>query len=473
MNKNQLGKIPPQAIEMEEAVLGALMLEKDAILSVMSIISPDKFYKDSHRVIFKAILELFTGGEPIDLLTVITKLRKKGNLELAGGLMYITELTSKVSSGANIEYHSRIIAEQSMKRMIIAMASKAQVAAYSEEVDVFELIDQISSDVLNISSSVNESKSETVRSIMPSVIDNIKKASEDKNNLTGIDTGYPLVNQLTGGWQDTNLIIIAARPSIGKSDLAINLTINASLTGKKVALFSLEMSGNELVKRIISITTEIYRDKIKNGRLTDSDWSQIMKMRTEVLDNIIIQDNPSLNTIKLHSSCKNLKLKYGIDMVVLDYLQLMSSVKKGGTRENEVSEISRSCKVVAGDIKVPFIALSQLSRAVELRGGDKKPILSDLRESGSIENDANLVIFPYRAEKYGIMQDEEGNSTENIMELIFAKHRDGGLGNIKTKYVPSIGKVYSIDENIKDNPKYNPDKFISSGQNDFDDAAPF
>ena len=327
MNKNQLGKMPPQAIEMEEAVLGALMIEKDAILSVMAIISPDKFYKDSHRVIFQAILELFTDGEPIDLLTVITKLRKKGNLELAGGAIYVTELTSKVSSGANIEYHSRIIAEQSMKRMIIDMASKAQVAAYSEEVDVFELVDQISSDVLNISSSVNESKSETVRSIMPSVIDNIKKASEAKDHLTGIDTGYPVINQLTGGWQKGTLIIIAARPSQGKTDEAINFAINAALTGEKVALFSLETTRVNLVKRIISISTEIYKGKIKSGKLTDSDWIQIMKIREEILDQIIIIDNPSLTAIRFHRICKMLKLKHGISLVILDYLQLMTGSK--------------------------------------------------------------------------------------------------------------------------------------------------
>jgi len=469
MSNNQLGKIPPQSVEMEEAVLAALMLDKDAIVPVLSILAPEKFYKDAHCIIYKSIMQLFTAGEPIDLLTVVNKLRKNGELEIAGGVIYITELTSKVSSAENIEYHSRIIAEQSMRRMIISMASKAQASAYSEEEDVFELIDKISSDVLNISSSVNETKSKTVRSIIPSVIEAIKKASEDDNNLTGIDTGYPLVNQLTGGWQDTNLIIIAARPSIGKSDLAINLTVNAAITGKKVALFSLEMSDTELVKRIISITTELYKNKIKRGNLTPEDWSQIMKMRTEVLDNIIIQDDHSLTTSQLRGICKNLKLKHGIDMVVLDYLQLMSGVKKGGNRENEVTEISRACKVVAGDIKVPLIALSQLSRAVENRGGDKRPILADLRESGAIENDANLVIFPYRAEKYGITQDEDGNSTINIMELIFAKHRDGELGSIPTRYLPSIGKIYSIGENTEDHPKYNPDKFTSSGQNDFDE----
>jgi len=472
MNKNQLGKMPPQAIEMEEAVLGALMIEKDAILSVMAIISPDKFYKDSHRVIFQAILELFTDGEPIDLLTVITKLRKKGNLELAGGAIYVTELTSKVSSGANIEYHSRIIAEQSMKRMIIDMASKAQVAAYSEEVDVFELVDQISSDVLNISSSVNESKSETVRSIMPSVIDNIKKASEAKDHLTGIDTGYPVINQLTGGWQKGTLIIIAARPSQGKTDEAINFAINAALTGEKVALFSLETTRVNLVKRIISISTEIYKGKIKSGKLTDSDWIQIMKIREEILDQIIIIDNPSLTAIRFHRICKMLKLKHGISLVILDYLQLMTGSKKG-TRESEVSDISRTSKIISMELDLPVIALSQLSRAVETRGGDKRPILSDLRESGAIEQDADTVIFLYQAEYYGIMQDEDGNSTENIAENIFAKHRDGGLKTVILKYVPSIGKIYSIDENIKDNPKYNPDKFISSGKNDFDDAAPF
>lgn len=469
------GKIPPQSIDLEEAILGAIMIEKDAINSVVGILIPESFYKESHRVIYKAILDLFHDNEPIDLLTVTNRLKKNGKLEIAGGHIAVTELTSKVSSSVHIDSHALIVKEQEMRRSIIRMASESIKSAYNTEIDIFDLIDNVSGSLIDINTSFDHSKSNPVRSYLPEVITDIENASKTKDHLTGINTGIGLVNKFTGGWQDGNLIIVAARPSMGKTDVAINFSMNAAKTGKKVAFFSLEMSGKEITKRILSIETEIYRNKVKTGKLNESDWNLITKIKNEVLDNILIQDNPSLTAIKFHSVCKMLKLKHNIDLIVVDYIQLMDGSKKG-SRENEVSEISRKCKMVGMDLKVPVIALSQLSREVEKRGGAKRPILSDLRESGSIEQDANIVIFPYRAEKYDILEDDEGNTTENIMEFIFAKNRDGMVGTVKTKYLDSIGKIYDIDHDIKTEPEpmYRPDKFISSGLSEFDnDKAPF
>lgn len=470
-NLRGLGKIPPQAIEEEMAVLGALIQDKDAIISVSGILVPDSFYKDQHKLVFEAILELFNTSEAIDLLTVTNKLRKQGNLEKVGGAYFITQLTETVSSSANIEYHARIISEQYMRRNLIRLSHIISEGSWRDDTDIFELLDQASSGLMDIDQSVNQVKSNRVRDILPEVVEEIKNAKK-LQGLIGVPSGYRELDKLTGGWKDTFLIIIAARPAMGKTECVINLSVNAALTGKKIALFSLEMTGTQLVKRIVTVVTEIFRDKIKSGNLTDEDWSRITKINEKVLDNILIQDNPSINTMQFRSICKKLKMKQNIDLIGLDYLQLMSGVKKVDSKVNEVGEISRTLKLVAMELKIPVVALSQLNRDVEKRGGDKRPQLSDLRESGSIEQDADMVIFPYRPIYYGIEVDDEGNSTKNLMLLDIAKHRDGALDQVKLKYYETTGKISDKDTNHEPPEPYRPDKFTSSGKDDFD-IAPF
>lgn len=448
---NFLGKVPPQAVELEEAVLGALMLEKDALTNVIDILKVESFYKESHKVIFQAILDLFTESQPIDLLTVTSQLRKNGALEIAGGAFYVTELTSKVASAANIEYHSRIITEQSIKRELIKISGEIQKEAFEDTTDVFELLDKMEQSLFEISEKNIRKNYSDMRSIMREAIIELEARKNQKDGLTGVPSGFTALDRVTSGWQKSDLVIIAARPAMGKTAFVLTVLRNAAVDhNRPVAIFSLEMSSVQLVNRLISSEAELDSEKIKKGSLADHEWAQLVHKTAKLSKApLFVDDTPALSILELRAKCRKLKAQHDIQMVVVDYLQLMSGDSKnggqGGNREQEIASISRALKKIAKELNIPVIALSQLSRAVETRGGDKRPQLSDLRESGSIEQDADMVMFLYRPEYYGITEDEGGASTAGVGEVIIAKHRNGSLENVKLRFIGKYTKFTDLD----------------------------
>lgn len=443
-----LGKLPPQAVDVEEAVLGALMIEKDALSAVVDILKPETFYKEAHQRIYSAILTLFANSEPIDLLTVTQQLRKSGELELVGGAGYISELTIRVNSAANIEYHARVISEHALKRAMITMASVILRDAYEDTTDVFSLLDQAEQSLFRISESNIKKNYADMSSIVRQALTELETKKNNKDGLTGVPSGFSALDRLTSGWQRSELVILAARPAMGKTAFVVSALRNAAVDfGQPVAIFSLEMSAVQLVNRLISAEAEIDSEKIKKGSLAPHEWAQLHhKIQRLSEAPIFIDDTPALSILELRAKCRRLKAQHDIQMVVIDYLQLMSGDSKGGgNREQEIASISRALKNLAKELNVPVIALSQLSRAVETRGGDKKPQLSDLRESGSIEQDADMVCFLYRPEYYNITQDESGNSTAGIGEVIVAKNRSGSLDTIQLRFINKFTKFCDVD----------------------------
>jgi replicative DNA helicase len=359
-----IGLVPPQAIELEEAILGAIMLESESIHKVVEMLSLDCFYKESNKVIFKAIVDLLSSSEPIDLLTVTTQLRKNGDLETAGGAFFVTELTSKVSSAANIEYHCKIIYEYYIKRKLISLSSEVQRESFSDESDSFNLISKIESEILNITKNLSSGSVFSAKSLLIETFKSIEDASKKPNGITGIPTLLPNLDRVIGGWQNSDLIIIAARPAMGKTDFALNILVNASKAGYKGAIFSLEMSKEQLMSRLLAISCEIDREKIKKGNLDSSEWMKLTVTAEKHLSNVFIADEPTLNTFSFRSKARRLKMKENVSFIVVDYLQLMSSQVQGSTND-KVSDISRTLKLVAKELNIPIIALSQLSRSVE------------------------------------------------------------------------------------------------------------
>lgn len=445
-----LGKLPPQAIDLEEAVLGALMIEKDALSAVIDILKPESFYKEANQRIYNAIVTLFGNAEPVDMLTVTQQLRKNGEIEIVGGGGYITDLTTRVTSAANIEYHARVIAEASIKRALITVANEIQRDAYEDTTDVFNLLDRIEQSMFRISESNIRKNYADMGTIMRQALDELEQKKNMKDGLTGVPSGFSALDRLTSGWQRSELIILAARPGMGKTAFVVSALRNAAVDfGQAVAIFSLEMSSVQLVNRLISAEAEIDSEKIKKGNLAPHEWAQLHhKIQRLTEAPIFIDDTPALSILEMRAKCRRLKAQHDIQMVVIDYLQLMSgdtSGKMGGNREQEIASISRAMKNLAKELNVPVIALSQLSRAVETRGGDKKPQLSDLRESGSIEQDADMVIFLYRPEYYGITADENGNSVSGVGEVIIAKNRSGSLDTVQLRFVGKYTKFADLD----------------------------
>lgn len=448
---NFLGKVPPQAVDLEEAVLGALMLEKDALTNVIDILKVESFYKESHKVIFQAILDLFTESQPIDMLTVTSQLRKNGALEVAGGAFYIAELTSRVASASNIEYHARIITEQAIKRDLIRISSEVQKEAFEDTTDVFELLDKMEQSLFEISEKNIRKNYSDMRSIMRDAIAELEERKNQKDGLTGVPSGFTALDRVTSGWQKSDLVIIAARPAMGKTAFVLSVLRNAAVDHTRpVAIFSLEMSAVQLVNRLISSEAELDSEKIKKGSLADHEWAQLVHKTAKLSKApLFVDDTPALSILELRAKARKLKAQHDIQMIVIDYLQLMSGDSKsggpGGNREQEIASISRALKKIAKELSIPVIALSQLSRAVETRGGDKRPQLSDLRESGAIEQDADMVMFLYRPEYYGITQDEDNNSTAGVGEVIIAKHRNGSLDTVKLRFIGRYTKFTDLD----------------------------
>ena len=444
------GKIPPQALDLEEAVLGAIMLEKDAILSVLDILEPASFYKDSHQQIYEVAQSLSQQEKPIDLLTVIEELRKLEKLEAVGGAAYITQLTSRVGSAAHLEYHARIVAQKYIQRELIRVSSEIQQRAFDEGIDVDDLLDFSESELLNIAE--GHIKKETVKldNLLKAAIEQIEEAGKREDSLSGVPSGFTRLDRLTSGWQRSDLVIIAARPSMGKTAFVLSMARNMAVDhSRPVAVFSLEMSSIQLVNRLIIGETHLASDKIRTGRLENYEWEQLeYKIKDLEKAPIYVDDTPAISIFEFRAKCRRLKQKFDIQGVVIDYLQLMTGTKDSGSREQEVSNISRSLKSVAKELDVPIIALSQLNRSVEMRSGNKRPQLSDLRESGAIEQDADLVLFIHRPEYYGIDVDEEGNSLKGIAEIIVAKHRNGPTGDIQLKFVREFAKFVDLDDTL-------------------------
>ncbi len=448
---NEFGKIPPQAIEMEEAVLGAMMLEKNAVNAVIDVLKPESFYKEGHQHIFRAMMTLFQATEPIDLLTVTSQLRKDGMLEIVGGAYYITQLTNRVGSAANAEYHARIVSQKFIQRELIRISAETVKNAYEDTSDVFELLDTAESNLFAIAESNIRKNYDSMSTLVSQAIKQIETAMTQKDGLSGVPSGFTELDRVTNGWQKSDLIVLAARPGMGKTAFVLSLARNIAVEfNKPIAVFSLEMSSVQLVNRLISSETEFPADKLRKGDLKAHEWqqlnSQISKLTAAPM---FIDDTPALNIFELRAKCRRLKAQHDIQMVVIDYLQLMTAGGEGkGNREQEISSISRSLKSIAKELDIPIIALSQLSRAVETRGGNKRPQLSDLRESGAIEQDADMVLFIYRPEYYQLYQDEQGNSTEGMAELIIAKHRNGSLKDVKLKFVAHLAKFQDYDNQL-------------------------
>jgi len=413
------GKIPPQAVDLEEVVLGAMMIDKKGVDEIIDILKPDVFYREAHQYIFESIFQLFENSEPIDLLTVSNQLKKDQKLEKAGGDFYLIQLTQKVASSAHIEFHARIILQKYIQRSLIKISNQIIEESYDESADVFDLLDMAESKLYEVTQG------------------NIKRSSETAQSLV---------------WQPSDLIIIAARPGMGKTALTLSMARNIAVGQNiPVAFFSLEMASVQLITRLISSETGLSSEKLRTGKLEEHEWEQLnVKVKDLEKAPLFIDDTPSLSIFDLRAKARRLSSQHGIKLIMIDYLQLMTAGGSGknGNREQEISTISRNLKALAKELNVPVIALSQLSRAVETRGGSKRPLLSDLRESGAIEQDADIVSFIYRPEYYKIDEwdDEERSPTQGQGEFIVAKHRNGGLESIRLKFIGHLGKFDNLDD---------------------------
>ncbi len=442
------GKIPPQALDLEETVLGAMMLESNRLAEVIEVLKPEAFYKENHQVIFSAIMRLFAQNEPVDILTVTEELRKTGELEVAGGPYFITMLTNRIASTANIEYHARIIVQKFIQRELIRVSSEIIKDAYEDTTDVFDLLDKAENGLFSISEGSIGKSYMNMQSIIAEAIKEISAGRQQEGKLRGVGSGFTELDRITSGWQKSDLIIIASRPGMGKSAFALTMARNAAIDFKKpVAVFSLEMSSIQLVTRLMSSETEIPQEKLRKGTMEDHEWAQLNTRITPLIEApLYIDDTAALTVFDLRAKCRRLKAHHDVQMIIVDYLQLMQgSQDTRGNREQEISSISRALKTLAKELDVPVIALSQLSRASEKRSLAAKPILSDLRESGSIEQDADMVLFIYRPEYYKIDVDESGDSTSGVADIIIAKNRNGPLKDVRIKFVSKYAKFVDAE----------------------------
>ncbi len=448
MGTMMYGKIPPQARELEEAVLGAILLEKAAFDTVVEILKPECFYVESHQRIYLAMQSLAQKSQPIDMLTVVEELKFKNELDISGGPYYITRLTNAVVSSAHIEAHSRIILQKFIQRELIRISGEIIGDAYEDSTDVFDLLDDAESKLFEITNNHLRKNFDSIDTVLVKTIQRIEDLRNRNEDISGVPSGFPSLDRITYGWQMTDLIILAARPSVGKTAFALNLARNAALHPTKpfpVAFFSLEMSAGQLVQRILSAESEIHLEKISRGKLEEHEMKQLYTKGINRLSKapIFIDDSAALNIFELRAKCRRLKNKHNIGLILIDYLQLMSGGgdNKNGNREQEISRISRDLKGLAKELQVPIIALSQLSREVEKRKeGNKMPQLSDLRESGAIEQDADMVMFLYRPEYYDITANEFGENNKGETHVRIAKHRNGSLETITLKALLQIQK---------------------------------
>ena len=470
------GKLPPQALDLEEAVLGALMIDNDALSNAIELLKPESFYKYQHQKIFSAIENLFNSAKKVDILTIVEELKQKGELKEIGGPSFITKLTERIASAANIETHARIIAQKFIQRELIRISSQTIKDAYDDTSDVFDLLNAAEQGLYEISEGNIRKNYDKMSTLILQALNQIEEIKNKEDGLSGVPSGFSELDRVTSGWQKSDLVILAARPGMGKTAFVLSMARNTAVKfNMPVAVFSLEMSSVQLVNRLIASESGIPTQKLRKGNLEDHEWIQLNQQITKLSEApLFIDDTPALTIFELRAKCRRLVKNHGVQLVVIDYLQLMQAgnSNKSGNREQEISTISRSLKSIAKELNVPIVALSQLSRAVETRGGDKRPMLSDLRESGAIEQDADIVCFIYRPEYYGFT--EWPNTTpgqdpdcQGQGEIIVAKHRNGSLENIKLRFIPQLAKFTDLDTF-----GFKGDDVLPSSMND-DNLAPY
>ena len=447
------GTVPPQAVELEEAVLGALMLERDSIIAVQEYITSDTFYTEEHRLIYKAIESLSAELKPIDLYTVTERLKVRKELKKVGGAAYLAQLTQKVGSAANVEFHAKIIAQKYVQRELIRSATEIQRRSYDEDQDVTDLIGFAEGEIFKVAEGHVKRSVQNAKDILAKALAQIEEASKNSSAFNGVQSGFMALDRVTMGWQPSDLIIIAARPSMGKTAFVLSMARNMAVEYQQpVAFFSLEMSAVQLMMRLIVAETGLYSNDIKSGKLTPEQWRHL-ESATKPLGTapLFIDDTPALSVFEFRSKARRLKIHNDIKIIVIDYLQLMTGsqdTKGNGNREQEVAFISRTLKAIAKELNVPMIALSQLSRATEQRGGSKRPQLSDLRESGAIEQDADIVAFIHRPEYYGMNTDENGMPTAGLAEIILAKHRNGAVCDVKLRFLKDQARFADMEADV-------------------------
>ena len=438
-----INRIPPHCVESEHSILGSIILDKEAIITVAETIQPMDFYKEAHKIIYESMLKLNSNNEPIDLITLIEELRKEGHLDSIGGISYLTSLSTIVPTTSNVKYYANIVKEKSVMRQLIKASNEIINLGYDASTDVQEILDKAEKNIFDISQEKSGDDIQPINVVLQDTFEMIEKLCTDKSEVTGITTGFADLNKKINGLQRTDLILLAARPAMGKTAFSLNLVQNAALKGDaSVAVFSLEMSKEQLVQRMLSAQSNVELSKIKTGNLGESDWPRIIDGMAVLSEaNIFIDDTPGIKISEIRSKCRRLKIEKGLDLILIDYLQLMEGEGKNENRQQEIAKISRSLKILAKELDCPVVALSQLSRSPELRK-DHRPILSDLRESGSIEQDADIVMFLYRDEYY-----HDDSEKKNIGEVIIAKNRHGETGNVELVW---FGQVQKFADKIRE-----------------------
>ena len=441
----EIGKIPPNDIEAEQAVLGSMLTDKDAVIAAIEVLKPEDFYREDNKTIYTAVLSLYNRAEPIDIITLKSELTSMGKFDSIGGLEYLAELPEKVPTTANVDKYIKIVEEKSILRNLIKTANEIITLGYDPTEDVENIMDGAEKKIFDIMQSKNQKGYTPIKDVLIETFAQLEQLYNQKQHITGVPTGFADLDYKTAGFHGSDLILVAARPAMGKSAFALNIATNAAVRAKvPVAIFSLEMSKEQMVNRILCSEAMVDSNKVRTGKLDEQDWAKLASALGPLSEaEIYIDDTPGISVMEIRAKCRKLKLEKGLGMVVIDYLQLItaSSNRRGGSREQEIAEISRSLKILAKELDIPVIALSQLSRAPEQRP-DHRPMLSDLRESGSIEQDADKVIFLYRDDYYN-----EDSEKKNIAEIIMAKHRAGSTGTIELLWLGNYTKFVNIDKN--------------------------
>jgi len=475
------GKLQPQAIELEQAILGALMIDNESLSDAIDSLKTEYFYAPKHQKIFQAITNLFNNTQPVDILTVSEELKRLESFKEIGGLSYISELTNNVASASNTEFHARIIAEKFIKRSLINISRKISDDAFDDSVDIFDLLNNAESELFTVTEGTLRKSYDKMSSLIKGALENIETLRNKEDGLSGIPSGFTNLDRVTSGWQKSDLVICAARPGMGKTAFALTMARNIAIDhNMPIGFFSLEMSSEQLVNRLIASEAELGASKLRKGDLLDHEMVQLhekIKYLSEAP--IFIDDTPALTIFELRAKARRLVKNHNVKIIMIDYLQLMNAGGNTGNREQEISTISRSLKGIAKELKIPVIALSQVNRGVENRTGvgSKRPMLSDLRESGAIEQDADIVTFIYRPEYYKIYEWDNGDDSRGQGELIIAKHRNGSLKNVRLKFIAEFAKFSDIDyfEQENSDQGYDPSSMISmsSSMNQEEKDDPF
>ena len=443
------GKLQPQAIELEEAVLGALMIDNESLSDTIDSLQPEYFYKLDNQKIFEAIINLFNNSKPVDILTVSEELKRMNALDSVGGMIYISQLTNNISSSSNTEFHARIIAEKFIKRSLISISNNIIGDAFNDTIDIFDLLNTAEEKLFNVTEGTLRKSYDKMSILIKGALDNIEVLRQKEDGLSGVPSGFSKLDRVTSGWQNSDLVIVAARPGMGKTAFALSMARNIAINHEKaIGFFSLEMSSEQLVSRLIASEAELSASKLRRGDLKDYEMVQLHEKIKQLSDaQIYIDDTPALTVFELRAKARRLVKNHNVEIIIIDYLQLMSAGGNAGNREQEISTISRSLKGIAKELKIPVVALSQVNRGVENRTGvgSKRPMLSDLRESGAIEQDADIVTFIYRPEYYKIYEWDNGDDSRGQGELIIAEHRNGSVSNIRLKFIDEFAKFSDLD----------------------------